>query len=233
MANKPSQPEAPVAKFDHPTTGFENFLEENLKMILIAGAVIFVGVMGYLAFAHFSEKAAAEEANAFTSAATIEEYRKVISEYPGSLAAGNSQLMIAKKLAGEEDKRADAISELKTFIESYGDHPQHAQGQFLLGTLLIEDGDAKAAEAEFDKLIGQHADSYLAPYAKLYKGDFAFAAGDTETAKKIYEGVLREHQEAEASERADERLDLIKVAPPEIVEAKPESATINPDDGAR
>lgn len=227
MSNKTPQPEAPVATFEHQTSSLERFLEENLKTLLIAGAVIFVGIIGYLIFTHLSESKAAEEAAAFTSAETVEEYREVISGYPGSKAAGNAQLMIGKKLAEEDETKGEAISELRTFVETYADHPLRAQGMFELATLLLETDKKEEAVAQMDKLISEYPDSHLTPYAKLTKGDFAYEDGDVDAAQKIYNEVLTKHTGTDAAKLAEQRSDRAKVDAPEIVEPRPEPL---PDD---
>ena len=231
MANKTSQPEAPVATFDHgkQPSSFERFLEENLKSLLIAGAVIFVGAIGYLIFSHFSASKAAKEANAFTAAESADDYKGVISSFPGSLAAGNAQLMIGKTLAEDEEKADEAIAAFRTFVETYNDHPLRDQGIFQLASMLI--GADKKAEgvSQLDKLLSDYPDSHLAPFAKLYKGDFAFEEGDKVGAEKIYDEVLKKHPGTEASRLADQRLDSLKIDKPEIIAPRPQPV---PDDAA-
>ncbi|MCB1099279.1 MAG: tetratricopeptide repeat protein [Verrucomicrobiae bacterium] len=223
MANKTSQPEAPVASFDHDqqTSSFERFLEENLKTLLIGGAVIFVGAIGYLVFDYVSASKTSKEANAFTSADSVDEYKSVISSYPSSLAAGNAQLMIGKTLAEDDDKTDEAIAAFRTFIESYADHPQRDQGMFQLASMLIKAGQKAEAVTQLDKLLSEYPDSYLAPYAKLCKGDFAFSDGDKDAAKKIYSEVLTKYAGTEASRLADQRSDSLKLDKPDIVAPRP------------
>ena len=228
MANKTEQPAAPVATLDHETSSFERFLEENLKTLLIAGGVIFIGAIGYLIFNYLSESSAAEEANAFTSAESVEDYRKVISDFPGSLAAGNAQLMIGKTLGEDDEKQQEAIAELRTFVESYGDHPHRAQGMFQLVSLLLDDGKKSEAVGQIDKLIAEYPESHLVPYAKLCKGDFAYEEGNKEEAQKVYSDVLIKHSGTAAAKLAEERADRAKIDPPVIVDPRPEPL---PEDG--
>jgi predicted negative regulator of RcsB-dependent stress response len=215
-------PEAPVATFEHQASSFERFLEENLKTLLIAGVVMFVGTIGYLIFNHFSESNASDEANAFTAAETVAEYREVVSSYPGTAAAGNAQIMIGKKLAEEDETKKDAIPELRTFVESYPEHPLRDQGLFQLATLLLENGEKKDAVAQMDKLISEFPSSHLTPYAKLTKGDFAYEDGNTDEARKIYTEVLTKHSGTEAAKLAEQRAEQSKIDPPEIVAPRPE-----------
>ena len=224
MANKTSQPEAPVAKFDHEkeTSSFERFLEENLKSLLIAGAVVFIGAIGYLIFSHLSASKAAKEANAFTAAESADDYKGVISSFPGSLAAGNAQLMIGKTLAEDEAKADDAIAAFRTFVETYGDHPLRDQGMFQLASMLIAADKKAEGVSQLDKLLSDYPDSYLAPYAKLCKGDFAFEEADKDGAQKIYSEVLTGHAGTEASRLADQRLDSLKIDKPEIIAPRPQ-----------
>ena len=104
MANKTSQPEAPVAAIDQPTSSFERFLEENLKTLLIAGAVIFVGIMGYLLFNYFSLSAAAEEAEVVKAPAHLEgkfaqQYVRGAEIYGARLAAPLNALCVTSDAA--------------------------------------------------------------------------------------------------------------------------------------
>lgn len=225
MANKSQQPDAPVATLEHQTSSFERFLEENLKTLLIAGGVIFVGIIGYVIFTYISESKAADQANAFTGAESVEDYREVINTYPGSLAAGNAQLMIGKTLAEDDEKKSEASAELRTFVESYADHPQRSQGMFLLASLLLEEDKKSEAIEQFDKVIAEYPDSHLSPYAKLFKGDFAYEEGNIDAAQKIYSQVLMQHTGTEAAKLAEQRADQAKLDAPEIVAPRPEPVT--------
>jgi predicted negative regulator of RcsB-dependent stress response len=220
MANKQPEPAAPVAKLDHPNTPLERLVEENLKSILIAGGIIFAVIIGYLVFDYVRRSKTEDEAIAFTRASTIEEYRQVITDRPGSLAAGNAQLMIAKLRKKEEDGAEEAKSELRTFLETNKDHPQRDQALFTLAGIYVEEGKPEEAVPHLDALIQEHPDSPLAGYAKLYKGDFAYAADNKDEAELLYNLVLTDYTGTPA-EMAAQRLDLVKIDKPVSIPPRP------------
>ena len=156
-------------------------------------------------------------------AETIDDYRQLISKYPGSLAAGNAQLMIAKLLKKEEDGKEEAKGELRTFLETYKDHPQRDQALFTLAGLLIEENNTADAASHLDTLIQEHPESSLVAYARLYKGDFAYAAEKNEEAAQYYSSVRADYA-GTPGQLASQRLNLIKIDKPTRVEPKSEPA---------
>ena len=93
----------PVARFDWSQSPFESFLESHFKKVLFGLAAVAIGIGGWLVLRQKNEEKLDREGQAFTAADTLDDYKKVIANYPGSVAAGSAQFMIANLLAQNND----------------------------------------------------------------------------------------------------------------------------------
>ena len=112
MANKstpatPAQPEVPVATIEHEASALEEFVDEHKSRILLGIIAVLAIVVGTMVFKYRSESNFSAAAGVLTGAETIEELRKVVSDYPGEVVAGSALLIIADKLESEEEKVAE------------------------------------------------------------------------------------------------------------------------------
>jgi predicted negative regulator of RcsB-dependent stress response len=221
LAATPDAP--PEAKFEWQRSGFEQFLEQHFKKLLIAAAIIAVTVAGVLVYRERREEQRAREGQAFTSAETIEDYKKVIANYPGSVAAGSAQLMIANQLA-DNNSPNEAIDELNRFLADYTEHPLRDQAGFRLAVLTLTKGDPKAGLELIDRFLRDYPKSPLAPLARIRKGDALLLTGDADAARKVFEELIADPSFAGSPffKEAEDRLAQSKLKPPVEVEFVPE-----------
>ena len=189
-ANTPASapPEASPLK-THP---FEEFVERNLKTIVVGvglAALAAVGVGFMRHNAHLGEIEAAQE---FTSATTIEDCDKVVAHHPGSVAAGNA-LLLKAQLQWTAGKKESSVEALKTFIKGYGNHPLRAQAQLGLASKMESLGDAAGAKQNFEEIVKTKATTEAAPAAQLRIGDLAWSDGKADEAKKIFDTLPRSY----------------------------------------
>ena len=81
---------APEARFEWSQSPFETFLENNFKKLLLGLLVAGVGVGGWLVVRQQSAQKLLLQAEAFTGSETLDDYKKIIANYPGSTAAGSA-----------------------------------------------------------------------------------------------------------------------------------------------
>jgi tetratricopeptide (TPR) repeat protein len=109
---------------------------------------------------------------------------------PPHVRAGNAKLHRARKLA-EHQQFAAAAGLLRQFVYSRRDHPQHAEGRYLLGRFLIAAGQRRRALDEWEKLVGERVDSGHALMALRDMADVAlFAQFDPDAAKGRLDRLL-------------------------------------------
>jgi TolA-binding protein len=164
------------------------------KTKIVALAALFVvALAGYTIF-EITQRNARESANkAFAQAKTADDYRKVIAEHPGQMAAGNAQLELADLLR-KEGKYDEANTMLRSFIEQHPTHPLLAGAWLGLGQNAEAAGKADEALTQYQKILTTFPNSYAAPIALLAQGRIQKAKGQTDAAKRSFEQVDQQYQ---------------------------------------
>lgn len=168
------------------THPIEEFLERHLKSVLIGVGVLALVAIGFGVSRYRAHQGEVEAAEAFGSAATVEDCDKVIAHHPGSTAAGSALLLKAELLwsAGKKDSSLEA---LKTFLASYTSHPLLAQAKLGLASKEESMGDKSAAQKLYEDIVKTNPNTEAAPAAQLRLGDLAWAEGKLDEAKKIFD----------------------------------------------
>jgi len=224
---------APEARFEWTQSPFETFLEQHFKKLLIGLIGVAVAVGGWLVARQQSERKAIAQAQAFTGSETLDDYKKVIANHPGTVAAGSAQLMIANLLAQNNDATG-ALEELKKFTSGYPDHPMIDHAAFRAAVLTAEKDGPEAGVSQYEAFINQFPNSPLRALAQLRQADSLVSAGKRDEALALYDAIQKDNTLyanpvlAEAKDRAAQ----IKLQPPTEVEFVPEPAPETPAAGA-
>jgi predicted negative regulator of RcsB-dependent stress response len=214
---------APEARFEWSQSPFESFLEQHFKKLLIGLLAVGAGVGVWLVVRQQTEHKALEQAQAFTGSETLDDYKKVIANHPGTVAAGSAQLMIANLLAQNNDI-AGALDELKKFSADHPRHPMTDHAAFRAAVLTAEKDGPEAGISQYEGFINQFPDSPLRPLAQMRKADALVVTGKRDDALALYESIQKDNTLygnavlAEAKERAAQ----VKLQPPTEVEFVPE-----------
>ncbi len=214
----------PEANFEWTQSPFEDFLERHFKKLLITLIAAAVGVAAWLVIRQQSEKNAVRQAQAFTSAETLDDYKKVIANHPGTVAAGSAQLMIANLLA-ENNDISGALDELRKFTAGYPQHPMAEHAAFRIVALAEEKDGPEAGIRESDAFIERFPNSPLRPFAQLRKGDALAALGKREDAVALYDAMMLDQSlfgNTSVRAMAGDRAAKVKLQPPTEVEFVPE-----------
>jgi predicted negative regulator of RcsB-dependent stress response len=189
-ANTPASapPEASPLK-THP---FEEFVERNLKTIVIGVGLAALAAVGVGFMRHNAYLGELEAAQEFTSATSIEDCDKVVAHHPGSVAAGNA-LLLKAQLNWDAGKKESSVEALKTFVKNYTSHPLLAQAQLGLASKLEALGDAGGAKQNFEEIVKTKASTEAAPAAQLRIGDLVWSDGKADEAKKIFDNLPRSY----------------------------------------
>src|ERR1700690_1097922 len=92
-AAQPSQPSQPLSGFDP-----EIFWALHKQKILVGAAVLIVVLLGGSIYFGLQAVKTQKAEAAYSAANSIEGWQALIGAYPGSIAAGNSYLMIGLKM---------------------------------------------------------------------------------------------------------------------------------------
>jgi predicted negative regulator of RcsB-dependent stress response len=208
----------PVATLEYEPTSFEQALIKHKSKLILVGVLAVAGAVGYGTWRLVRESGHNAAALAFTRANSVDDLKKVASEYANQSAGGNALIFAADKLFADS-KNADAIALLKDFLSKYPEHPLRDLASWRLAEYLAAGGNTEAAAAEYET-IGQGNTPYSA-LALLRAGDIKWGAGEMEKARDHYDKILRNPAMAgsPARAKAQERMDKdLKTKPPVLVE---------------
>ncbi len=171
-----------------PATGMEKFIEDNLRKLVWLFIIAVLAIIAFGVIRHQNTLKAAEAAEAFTAAKTVEDCDLVIARYAGTNAAANA-LLTKADLLWEQNKKTSAIDVLKEFTSKHAAHPLAVHALLGLGSKLDAMGDRKEAQAIFERITREFAASEAAPLAQVRLGDLLWADGKADEAKKAYEDL--------------------------------------------
>lgn len=222
----------PIAELEHGPSKFEQFLEENQKLVFGGAIAIFLGVLGYVGYTSYAKMAAANTGKALVEADNAESLEKVLNDYPNTPTAASAAILLAEQLTSTEPDRA--AEKLKLVIDQYPDSATAPIAATKLGLSLLKAGKLDEAKAQLSAVIDmKHAD-YIIPAAKIALADIAQQQGDIDLAKQLYNEVItagRESTEqinkfAGFTSIANSRLAILGVSSPKEVPAptKPDAA---------
>jgi TolA-binding protein len=177
-------------------TGFDPLVfwfHHQAKILILAGLFL-VAMAAYGVFEWTRMHKLASSAEVFSSAKTDDDFRKIISDYPGTPAAGNAHLMLANQLRNE-GKLDDSSSILREFIDKYPKHELISGAWTSLAANQEAQGKIDEALATFQKVSTTYTTSYSAPVALLAEARILKTKGKTDEARRIYEQIMTQYQD--------------------------------------
>ena len=234
MSDTPSDSSTPLAEIAHGPSKFEEFLENNQKLLLVVAVLIALGTAGFVVMQGI-EKGKQEAASAgMIDAMNADELKKVIDEHAGTQASKSAQLLLADNQWSMGEKDA-SIATLQGFLADEASHPAAPTAKASLASKLMVQGRSDEAKPLLQDLVDDAGSRYLGAFALISLGDIAAAAGDTDQAKSSYERVISDYSDSDFTGTANSRIrDLGAVAPtevaaPEPLEIKPETSKNDPE----
>jgi TolA-binding protein len=137
----------------------------------------------------------------FASANSLEGYRKVIAEYPGTTPAASAYLLVAEKLR-EQGKYDESTKELQTFLQKFPQHQLVSGAWTSIAANQEAQGKVDEALSTYQKVSTGYANSFSAPLALMAQARILQAKGKTEDARRIYEQVMTQYRDNFAAQQA-------------------------------
>jgi TolA-binding protein len=192
-------------------TGFDPlvfWIKHQSKILLFLGLfVVALGAYGISEFVRNKRNASAQALLA--NAHSAEDYRKVITDYSGTMPAGDAYLLLADKLRGE-GKLDESSSTLHTFIEKYPEHPLISGAWTSIAANLEAQGKVDEALSTYQKVSTTYANSFSAPLALLAQARLLVQKGKVEDGRRLYEQVMAQYQTNIVSQEAQMELRKLK-----------------------
>jgi len=192
-------------------TGFDPlvfWIQHKTKIVLLA-VLLAVGLATFALSEYVRTKNGAAAQELFAKANSAESFRKVITDYPGTAAAGNAHLMLAEKLR-EEGKFDEATATLRAFLEKYPEHQLISGAWTSIAANLEAQGKVDEALATYQKVTTAYANSFSAPAALLAQARLHAAKGKPEEARRLYEQVMTQYQDNIAAQQATQEIRRLK-----------------------
>lgn len=210
----------PLGEIVQGPSAFEQFLDNNQKLIAVSAIAIALGIGGFMVYRTIEKDKAASAGAAYSSAKDIAELEKVKIDYAGTPSAVTAALAISEKLwsNGQQD---EAISTLQEIIEKFPKHPGSAVAQNTLGHRLLAQGKTGDASVAFQAVIDRDDANYLTPTATIALGDIAKKAGDLGKAATLYKSISKDFADSPFANIAAERVKFLHFQAPVEVEAAP------------
>lgn len=228
-SSTPAAP-APLGEIEHGPSKFDEFMEKNLKKLILLALLIVIGVAAFVIMSQLADAKDREAGNALLAAESPEDYRKVSKDYPKSGAAASAQLLLAGQL-WDEGKEAEAIEALQSLSKN-SDHLAAAQAQFSLAGMQLKQGKTDEAKSNYEAILSNSNAKYLQPMSLVALGDIAEAAGNEEKAKEYFQRKMDDFSQYADQNMAVTRLNLVGVDAPEKVSPPPApEPAANPNSG--
>jgi len=187
----------------------DDFWEENKSKILLYGALLLAGLVGFGVYEYQRQTKKAASQTAYAQAATEAELQNVTKDFAGTVPAGDAAIQLADKLRGEA-KYDEAVTVLRDFIAKYPEHPLIAGAWVSLASTLELQGKADEALEIYQQAATKFPNSYAAPLALNSQARLLAAKGNKDGASRLYEDVVARYPESIYSREAMRELRLLK-----------------------
>lgn len=214
---------APLAEINLGPSKFEQFLDNNQKILVVLFTIAVVASIVYIVMRGVEKSREQSAGVALTKATNTAALQDVINNHANTHAAASAKLLLADMQAAE-NKADAAIKTLQDFISSNADHPARASASAKLGAYLMTQGKTAEASSTFQQIVSDPQARYIAPYALICLGDIAKIGGDTAKAESYFNQVKSDFPESSFTDVANERLNTVKAKPPvEVALPAPET----------
>lgn len=225
MSETQSDSPTPLAEISHGPSKFEEFLENNQKLLILVTILIALGAAGYVVWLGV-EKGKQEAAGAqMIGAMNADELESMIDEHAGTNAAKSAKLLLAEA-QWNSDEREASISTLRNFLANEANHPAATNAKASLASKLVAEGMTDEAVPMFQDLVDDPATRHLSAFALISLGDIAATRGDVDKAKSYYERIKAEFSDSDFSASATSRLGDLGAAAPIVVVPEPKEPEI-------
>lgn len=223
MAESPT----PFAEIDLGPSKLDQFLDAHQKKLIALAILIAIGVIAYVIYSGIAKGKAEDAGAALLTAEKVEDYQKVIDQWPTSNAAASALPLMAEAQGIESPEQA--IETLRGFLDSNPAHPATATAKVSLALRLLEQGNTDEATTILTE-VAEGDSSYITPLACICLGDIAKQAGNKKAAKTWYEKAKEDPTEQgnTYSDAAEARLQLVNALPPTKIKPAPKAPPAPP-----
>jgi len=194
-----------------PDPGFDpiEYWIKHKSKVIICALLVLVAIAAFVASKVATQNKIDAARQALAQAGSEEDYRKVIQDFPHTVAAGDATLLLAGKLR-DAKKYDDAVTALQALINGQSDYPLIDAAWLSLACTYDAQGKQDLALNTYQQIITKYADRFSAPQALLGVADIQAAKGNIDDAKRFYEDVKIKFPDSNFASEALRKLQLLK-----------------------
>ncbi len=193
--------------------GLELFWEKNKTVILLGVASVVALALAVSVWFYRQHTIAEEARKAFAAAESPDAWRGVISQFPGSMQAASSRLLLAESLRESGDLQGSTAAYNEFLAEVQKANPLHGLALLGLAQNASASGD-QAGSLEKLKEAASSSSTYAAELALLLEGRQLAEAGKYKEARAIYESIPTEFPNSLAARIALSQIEQIAIIDP-------------------
>lgn len=211
----PDDPGGPGTPIQGPTLLLEGVaFWERYKWPAVGAVLLLVfALLGSELYRGSQRRRAQAASAALDGSKTISEYQGVIDQYPGTLAAANAYLLLAREQIDAKDFAGAAVT-WQTFADKFPKHPQVAAALLARANSLAAQSKPDEARTAYQQVSSAHANDYTAPMALMGEAGLLKSQRKLEDARRVYENVVASYSSSVAASQAKEELRYLNSLPP-------------------
>lgn len=178
---------------------------EELKWMLIwdkhhksiIGGLVALVILAIAAgiYAYAVHQRATAAAAAFADAADTKGWQEVVSDYPGSIPAGNALFLIAQ--AQRSDGKLDeSTATYRVILEKYPKHPLVAEAALGIASNLADAGKVDEADQAYQQAAATYGSTFVAPLALFAEAHLLLAQGKQAEALPVLENITAQYPDS-------------------------------------
>jgi predicted negative regulator of RcsB-dependent stress response len=220
MPEDTSPPITPLAEIHLGPSKFEQFLENNQKLLTVLLGLLVVASATYIVIRGVEKSREQTAGAALSKAVGPTALKEVIDQHANTKASASAKLLLAD-VQISDGKTDDAMQTLRDFIANHPDHAAKPTANAKLAAQLMSQGKSAEASTIFQDIVADPSARYIAPYALICLGDIAKAGGDPAKAESHFKQIQTEFPESSFASIAADRLASVYTKAPVEVEPPP------------
>jgi tetratricopeptide (TPR) repeat protein len=190
--------EPPAAEPSSSSIDREVFWLLHKQKILAGAAALLVVLLGYAVYLGIQTLQTQKAEQAYATADSIDAWRAVIRQFPGSMAAGNAALRIAMKLR-DDGKLPDSDAAYEAFVHDFPKHPLVVNGYMGRAANAETENNPDKALEQYREVTTRYPNTYQAPMALFHQGRLTEAKGQLKEAQQLFERVVQRYSNSVAA----------------------------------
>jgi outer membrane protein assembly factor BamD (BamD/ComL family) len=190
--------EPPAAEPSSSSIDREVFWLLHKQKILAGAAALLVVLLGYAVYLGIQTLQTQKAEQAYATADSIDAWRAVIRQFPGSMAAGNAALRIAMKLR-DDGELPDSDAAYEAFVHDFPKHPLVVNGYMGRAANAETENNPDKALEQYREVTTRYPNTYQAPMALFHQGRLTEAKGQLKEAQQLFERVVQRYSNSVAA----------------------------------